>query len=79
MTKKQVDRIIATYECIIIAFIVLKFCGITTYSWWVALSPLWGGLILAIILIASIWVIDERQFRKARKNQGNENKHHNDK
>ena len=34
-------------------FIVLKLCGIITWSWWWVTAPLWGGiaLILGILLI----------------------------
>lgn len=34
-----------------IVFIVLKLCKIINWSWWWVLSPVWIGLIVAIILI----------------------------
>ena len=34
-----------------IAFIVLKLCGVITWSWVWVLSPLWISAILVIILI----------------------------
>lgn len=39
-----------------IAFIVLKLCGIITWSWWWVLAPLWipMALIILIIIIAAI-------------------------
>ena len=36
-----------------IVFIVLKLCGLITWSWWWVTAPLWGGiaLILAILVV----------------------------
>lgn len=41
-----------------IAFIVLKLCGVITWSWLWVLSPLWisTALVLLIVIIASIAV-----------------------
>ena len=41
-----------------IAFIVLKLCGVITWSWLWVLSPLWisTALVLLIVVIASIAV-----------------------
>lgn len=37
-------------------FLVLKLCGVITWSWWWVTAPLWGGvaLILGILLILAI-------------------------
>ena len=34
-------------------FLVLKLCGVITWSWWWVTAPLWGGiaLILAILVV----------------------------
>ncbi len=34
-----------------IAFIVLKLCGVITWSWLLVLSPLWISLALIIVLV----------------------------
>jgi len=34
-----------------IAFIVLKLLGKIDWSWWWVLSPLWGDLALALVII----------------------------
>lgn len=34
-----------------IAFIVLKLCGVITWSWVWVLSPLWIGFALAIVVL----------------------------
>lgn len=36
-------------DMLLIVFIVLKLCGVITWSWWWVLSPLWISVILAII------------------------------
>jgi len=33
-----------------IAFVVLKLCKVIDWSWWWVLSPLWIGIILAIVV-----------------------------
>ena len=39
-------------EVLAIVFIVLKLCGVITWSWWWVLCPIWGQfVILALILI----------------------------
>ena len=32
-------------------FIVLKLVGVINWSWWWVLSPLWIGIILAVVII----------------------------
>ena len=32
-------------------FIVLKLVGVINWSWWWVLSPLWIGIILALVII----------------------------
>lgn len=38
---------------LLVVFIVLKLCGVITWSWLWVLSPLWIGLIL--LIIANLW------------------------
>jgi len=40
-----------------ILFIALKLTGVITWSWWWVLSPLWGGLALWLVIIATIFVV----------------------
>ena len=35
-----------------IVFIVLKLCGVITWSWWWVLSPLWISVVLAVVIVA---------------------------
>lgn len=39
------------FSLITIVFIVLKLCGIITWSWWWILSPIWGPVILIFIVV----------------------------
>ena len=44
-----------------ILFIGLKLCGFVAWPWWLVLSPLWGSLLLALVLfIASVLVMGKR-------------------
>jgi hypothetical protein len=38
-----------------IVFIVLKLCGVITWSWWWVLSPLWISTIIGLVIVA-IWL-----------------------
>lgn len=44
-------------EALLVAFIVLKLCGVIDWSWWVILLPLWAPIVLAIAVIAVIIII----------------------
>ena len=39
-----------------VAFIVLKLCGVITWSWWWVLAPTWitAALVVALLLIVGI-------------------------
>jgi Flp pilus assembly protein TadB len=41
-----------------VAFIVLKLCGVISWSWWWVLSPIWISAIITIIILIGviIWV-----------------------
>jgi len=34
-----------------VAFVVLKLCGVITWSWWWVLSPLWISAVLVILVV----------------------------
>jgi len=51
--KVTVTKLGVTFmDLLLLVNIVLKLCGVITWSWWVVLWPLWGGI--AFILIISI-------------------------
>ena len=48
----------ALVNMLTVAFVVLKLCGVITWSWWWVLSPIWisAGLgILILIVLAILW------------------------
>ena len=54
--KQQGDGGIGFISVIAIVFIVLKLIGVIEWSWMWVLSPLWIGLILALIIPVIILV-----------------------
>lgn len=38
-------------EILTIIFVVLKFVGVITWSWWLVLSPLWVALGLYVVIV----------------------------
>lgn len=38
-----------------IIFVILKLCGVLSWSWWWVLSPLWGGF--AIFIVVSVLIL----------------------
>ena len=55
MSDKQTSSGLDVGDLLAVAFIVLKLCGVITWSWWWVLSPLWisaiGWVILVIIAL----------------------------
>lgn len=56
-----------------IIFVILKLCGVLSWSWWWILSPLWGSIAIFIIVSALIWLfgciavtIEEKRENKRR-------------
>lgn len=51
-------------ELLAIAFVVLKLCGVMTWSWWWVLAPLWAlpALLLAALAFAAIVGLIRRIF-----------------
>ena len=40
-----------------IAFIVLKLCHAIDWSWWWVLSPLWGSLVLGLVVFFVAYIV----------------------
>lgn len=51
MNDKQTSGGIGFTSLLTIVFIVLKLCGVITWSWWWVLSPLWISAILGLVLV----------------------------
>lgn len=54
-------------EVLTVVFIVLKLCGVISWSWWWILSPLWIGFIIGVLILAGViiyYVLDARKYKK---------------
>lgn len=42
-----------------VAFVVLKLCGIISWSWWWVLSPIWipCGIVILLLIFLVLWYI----------------------
>lgn len=38
-------------EILTLVFIVLKLCGVVSWSWWWVLSPIWIPIVLVLLLL----------------------------
>lgn len=45
-----------------VVFIVLKLCGIISWSWWWVLSPLWinATVVFSVIIIAALFIFGRK-------------------
>jgi hypothetical protein len=46
-----------------IVFLVLKLCGVITWSWWWVLSPIWISWGIAILVVALFAIFFPMAFR----------------
>ena len=44
-----------------IVFIVLKLTGFIDWEWWIVLSPIWGSVLLVIIVFVVLMIIGIRR------------------
>ena len=56
MSNNVVYRGPGLASLLLIAFIILKLCGVITWSWLWVLSPLWISLIIEIIFFV-VWIV----------------------
>ena len=47
-------------EVLTIVFIVLKLCGLISWSWWLVLMPLWIELGVIVVLLIILFVVTRR-------------------
>lgn len=52
---------------LLIAFIVLKLCGVISWSWWWVMAPLWGAIVFAIVFALVVFGICTFLIGRARK------------
>lgn len=63
-TTASVKASVSFTELLLLAFIVLKLCGVITWSWWWVLSPFWIPLAISVacLLIYLAMLGIERAF-----------------
>ena len=57
MNNQQASGGIGFTGLLTIVFIILKLCGIITWSWWWVLSPLWISAILWVIFVVVVLLV----------------------
>ncbi len=48
---------------IFVVFLVLKLCGVITWSWWWVLSPIWISWGIALLVVAIVAIFSPVAFR----------------
>ena len=58
-TKSSGSGGIGLFGVMFIVFLILKLCGIITWSWWWVTCPLWGPLaiVLLVLLVIGLGVL----------------------
>ena len=44
-------------DALLVAFIVLKLCGVINWSWWWVLSPIWIPLAIILIILLGTLIV----------------------
>lgn len=56
-TKKKEKQGMTALTALLIAFIVLKLCGVIAWSWWWVLSPIWLPFVAVIVFLIAVAII----------------------
>lgn len=46
-----------------IVFIVLKLTGYINWSWWIVLSPIWGSILVGLLIFLAVLFVIYRNSR----------------
>lgn len=46
-----------------IVFIVLKLTGYINWSWWIVLSPIWGSILVGLLIFLAVLFVIYRNIR----------------
>lgn len=44
-------------DLLAIVFIVLKLTHVVDWSWWIVLAPIWGALVIAIVIVIIAYIL----------------------
>lgn len=56
-TRKKEKQGMTALTALLIAFIVLKLCGVIAWSWWWVLSPIWLPFVAVIVFLIAVAII----------------------
>ena len=42
-------------DCLCLVFIILKLTHVINWSWWIVLAPIWGSLVIVIIVVLILY------------------------
>ena len=62
--NKSTNKGIGFTGLLTLVFIVLKLCGVVTWSWWWVLSPIWISIgVCAMLLIIMFFIVKKEKTR----------------
>jgi hypothetical protein len=70
---------IGFFGSLAIAFIVLKLCKVVDWSWWAVLSPIWGIMLLSVILITVVELSEKKLKKHEEEKEANRRRNSNSK
>ena len=58
MEKKTEAKVgLGFFEALGLLFIALKLCGVIAWSWWLVLLPIWGSIVLVIVIAVIVVIV----------------------
>ena len=57
MNNKKITITPGFLSCLAIVFIILKLCGVITWSWLWVLAPLWIPISVALLIVLILFII----------------------
>ena len=61
--KVDINRTSLTMlDLLAVAFIILKLCKVINWSWWIVLSPIWGAIMLTLIVSIILYVLYKKDI-----------------
>ncbi|MDD3881915.1 MAG: hypothetical protein PHI27_06650 [Eubacteriales bacterium] len=67
MDKNSASSGISALELLTVVFVVLKLCGVISWSWWWVLSPVWITTAIVLTVLAAAVVKAYLENRKQRR------------
>ena len=59
MKKTYYKTSVSVADLLLVTFIVLKLCGVISWSWWWVLSPLWIPLLIILVAYVAMRFLGE--------------------